>query len=190
MTYITDNYCFAKLASIALFTIIISSSADVSAYEEKQVRTINKRVWSIIKGKVKLDKSAYTESRVRKIIPKVERIEPNPPNGKDRLPAANLKSMSLSREDYFRINDQKEKPNFSTGAKGSPKAFLENHNAVRDFCNNNSVSPFCSYKPTTKYFGLTPKKKASEENSEERNITHKTNESNKFIENLIKQSNN
>ncbi|MGY8697488.1 MAG: hypothetical protein ACKVIP_02320 [bacterium] len=190
MIYITDNYRFAKLASIALLTLIISSSADVSAYEEKQVRTINKRVWSIIKGKVKLDKSAYTVSRVRKIIPKVELIEPTPPNGNDRLPAANLKSMSLSRADYFRINDQKEKPNFSTGAKGSSKAFLENHNAVRDFCNKNSVSPFCNHKPTNKYFGLTPKKQAFKENSEERNISYKNIESNKFIENLIKQSNN
>ena len=68
MTYITDNYCFAKLASIALFTIIISSSADVSAYEEKQVRTINKRVWSIINGKAKLDKSAYTVSQVKEYL--------------------------------------------------------------------------------------------------------------------------
>ena len=172
MTYITDNYRFAKIASIALLTLIISNSADVSAYEEKQVRTINNRVWSIINGKVKLDKSAYTVSRVRKIIPKVELIEPTPPNGNDRLPAANLKSMSLSRADYFRINE----PNFSTGAKGSSKAFLENHNAVRDFCNKYSVSPFCNHRPTNKYFGLTPKKKASEENSEERNISHKNKE--------------
>ena len=190
MTYITANYHFAKLASIAILTSIITSSTDVSAYEEKQVRTINKRVWSIIKGKVKLDKSAYTVSRVRKIIPKVKLIEPTPPNGNDRLNAANLKSMSLSLADYFKINDKKEKINFSTGAKGSSKAFLTNHNAVRDFCNKNSVSPFCNHKPTNKYFGLTPKKRASEENLEERNISHKKNESNEFIETLIKQSNN
>ena len=112
MTYITDNKRFAKLASIALLTLIISSSADVFAYEDKQVRTINKRVWSIINGKVKLDKSAYTVSRVRKIIPKVELIEPTPTNGNDRLPAANLISMSLSRDIYLRINDQKKKTNF------------------------------------------------------------------------------
>ena len=190
MTYITDNYRFVELASIALFSIIIGISANVSAYEEKQVRTINKRVWSIINGKLKLDKSAYTVSRVRKIIPKVKLIKPTPPNGKDRLPATNLKRMSLSRADYFRINDQNEKQNFSTGARGSSKSFLENHNTVRDFCNNNSVSSFCNHKPKNKYFGLTAKKRASKENPEERNILYKNKESNKLIENLLKQSNN
>ena len=57
MSINTDNYRFVQLASLALLTLFISGSADVSAYEEKQVRKVNKRVWSIIKGKVVLDKS-------------------------------------------------------------------------------------------------------------------------------------
>lgn len=65
MSINTDNYRFVQLASLALLTLFISSSADVSAFEEQQVRKVNKRVWSIIKGKVVLDKSAYSVKRVR-----------------------------------------------------------------------------------------------------------------------------
>ena len=57
MSIKTDNYRFVQLASLALLTLFFSSSADVSAYEEQQVRKVNKRVWSIIKGKVVLDLS-------------------------------------------------------------------------------------------------------------------------------------
>jgi hypothetical protein len=41
MSINTDNYRFVQLASLALLALFISSSADVSAYEEKQVRKVN-----------------------------------------------------------------------------------------------------------------------------------------------------
>ena len=193
MSFITDNYRFAKLASIALLTLIISSSTVVSAYEEKQVRTINKRVWSIIKGKVKLDKSAYTVERVRITTPKVELIEPPPPNEKERIPTDKLQSMTLSQIEYKKrkLSKKKERRTYSSSAKGSAKSFLETSQGVGKFCNTNPSSSFCAREAEAKtpYFGNTPKRHVRKTNMGERNIIYKNRESIEFVERLVKQSN-
>ena len=193
MSFITDNYRFAKLASIALLTLIISSSTVVSAYEEKQVRTINKRVWSIIKGKVKLDKSAYTVERVRITTPKVELIEPPPPNEKERIPTDKLQSMTLSQLEYKKrkLAKKKERRTYSSSAKGSAKSFLETSQGVGKFCNTNPSSSFCAREAEAKtpYFGNTPKRHVRKTNMGERNILYKNRESIEFVERLVKQSN-
>jgi len=193
MSFITDNYRFAKLASIALLTLIISSSTVVSAYEEKQVRTINKRVWSIINGKVKLDKSAYTVERVRITTPKVELIEPPPPNEKERIPADKLQSMTLSQLEYKKrkLAKKKERRTYSSSAKGSAKSFLETSQGVGKFCNTNPSSSFCAREAEAKtpYFGNTPKRHVRKTNMGERNIIYKNRESIEFVERLVKQSN-
>ena len=195
MSYITNNYRFQKLASIALLMLIISSSADVSAYEEKQIRTVNKRVWSIIKGKVKLDKSAYTVVRVKTTIPKVELIEPTPPNEKERIPPYKLYNMTLSPLEYKKINliKKKERPAYSTGAKGSSKSFLKNSNEVKRFCNTNTTSSFCAREGEAKapYFGsTTPKKQLRKKNMYGTNINDKNQASIDLVQKLLKQSNN
>jgi len=193
MSFITDNYRFAKLASIALLTLIISSSTVVSAYEEKQVRTINKRVWSIINGKVQLDKSAYTVERVRITTPKVELIEPPPPNEKERIPADKLQSMTLSQLEYKKrkLAKKKERRTYSSSAKGSAKSFLETSQGVGKFCNTNPSSSFCAREAEAKtpYFGNTPKRHVRKTNMGERNIIYKNRESIEFVERLVKQSN-
>jgi len=193
MSFISDNYRFAKLASIALLTLIISSSADVSAYEEKQVRTINKRVWSIIKGKVKLDKSAHTVERVRITTPKVELIEPPPPNEKERIPTDKLQSMTLSQLEYKKrkLAKKKERRTYSSSAKGSAKSFLETSQGVGKFCNTNPSSSFCAREAEAKtpYFGATPKKNVRKINLGDKNIFYKNRESIEFVERLVKQSN-
>ena len=193
MSFITDNYRFAKLASIALLTLIISSSAVVSGNEEKQVRTINKRVWSIINGKVQLDKSAYTVERVRITTPKVELIEPPPPNEKERIPADKLHSMTLSQLEYKKrkLAKKKERRTYSSSAKGSAKSFLETSQGVGKFCNTNPSSSFCAREAEAKtpYFGNTPKRHVRKTNMGERNIIYKNRESIEFVERLVKQSN-
>ena len=193
MSFITDNYRFAKLATIALLTLIISSSAVVSGNEEKQVRTINKRVWSIIKGKVKLDKSAYTVERVRITTPKVELIEPPPPNEKERIPTDKLQSMTLSQLEYKKrkLAKKKERRTYSSSAKGSAKSFLETSQGVGKFCNTNPSSSFCAREAEAKtpYFGNTPKRHVRKTNMGERNIIYKNRESIEFVERLVKQSN-
>jgi hypothetical protein len=195
MSYITDNYRFQKLASISLLMLIISSSADVSAYEEKQIRTVNKRVWSIIKGKVKLDKSAYTVVRVNTTIPKVELIEPTPPNEKERIPPYKLYKMTHSLLDYKKKNliKKKERSAYSTGAKGSYKSFLKNSNEVKRFCNTNTTSSFCTLEGEAKtpYFGsTTPKKQLRKTNMYGKNINDKNQASIELVEKLLKQSKN
>ena len=193
MSFITDNYRFAKLATIALLTLIISSSTVVSAYEEKQVRTINKRVWSIINGKVKLDKSAYTVERVRITTPKVELIEPPPPNEKERIPTDKLQSMTLSQLEYKKrkLAKKKERRTYSSSAKGSAKSFLETSQGVGKFCNTNPSSSFCAREAEAKtpYFGATPKKNVRKINLGDKNIFYKNRESIEFVERLVKQSN-
>ena len=193
MSFITDNYRFAKLATIALLTLIISSSAVVSGNEEKQVRTINKRVWSIINGKVQLDKSAYTVERVRITTPKVELIEPPPPNEKERIPADKLHSMTLSQLEYKKrkLAKKKERRTYSSSAKGSAKSFLETSQGVGKFCNTNPSSSFCAREAEAKtpYFGNTPKRHVRKTNMGERNIIYKNRESIEFVERLVKQSN-
>ena len=193
MSFITDNYRFAKLASIALLTLIISSSAVVSGNEEKQVRTINKRVWSIINGKVQLDKSAYTVERVRITTPKVELIEPPPPNEKERIPTDKLQSMTLSQLEYKKrkLAKKKERRTYSSSAKGSAKSFLETSQGVGKFCNTNPSSSFCAREAEAKtpYFGNTPKRHVRKTNMGERNIIYKNRESIEFVERLVKQSN-
>ena len=193
MSFITDNYRFAKLATIALLTLIISSSAVVSGNEEKQVRTINKRVWSIIKGKVKLDKSAYTVERVRITTPKVELIEPPPPNEKERIPTDKLQSMTLSQLEYKKrkLAKKKERRTYSSSAKGSAKSFLETSQGVGKFCNTNPSSSFCAREAEAKtpYFGATPKKNVRKINLGDKNIFYKNRESIEFVERLVKQSN-
>ena len=59
MSFIIDNLRFAILTYFTLLALVFSNVNSVSAFEENEVRRENKRVWSIIKGKVKLDKSAY-----------------------------------------------------------------------------------------------------------------------------------
>ena len=193
MSFITDNYRFAKLATIALLTLIFSSSAVVSGNEEKQVRTINKRVWSIINGKVQLDKSAYTVERVRITTPKVELIEPPPPNEKERIPADKLHSMTLSQLEYKKrkLAKKKERRTYSSSAKGSAKSFLETSQGVGKFCNTNPSSSFCAREAEAKtpYFGNTPKRHVRKTNMGERNIIYKNRESIEFVERLVKQSN-
>ena len=193
MSFITDNYRFAKLATIALLTLIISSSAVVSGNEEKQVRTINKRVWSIINGKVQLDKSAYTVERVRITTPKVELIEPPPPNEKERIPTDKLQSMTLSQLEYKKrkLAKKKERRTYSSSAKGSAKSFLETSQGVGKFCNTNPSSSFCAREAEAKtpYFGNTPKRHVRKTNMGERNIIYKNRESIEFVERLVKQSN-
>ena len=193
MSYITDNYRFVKLASIPLLTLIISISTDVSAYEEKQVRTVNKRVWYIIKGNVKLDKSDYVVVRIKTTIPKVELIEPAPPNEKERIPPYKLFNMTRSLLDYKKKNliKTKERPSYSTGAKGSSKSFLKNSNEVKKFCNTNTTSSFCTREGEAKtpYFGST-KNQLREKNMYGTNINDKNQASIELVQKLLKQSNN
>ena len=192
MSLITENYLFAKLASIVILTLIFSSVNTVSAFEEKQSRKVNKRVWSIINGKVVLDKSAYTVKRVRIITPKVELIKPPPPDEKERIPAEKLRGMVRSSLDYkIKLNKKKELSKYTSSAKGSAKSIHENNLETSKFCSTATASSFClrEDKPNTPYFGESSKKKSRKIDYSDRNTYNKIQQSIEFVEELVKQSN-
>ena len=192
MSINTDNYRFVQLASLALLALFISGSADVSAYEEKQVRKVNKRVWSIIRGKVVLDKSAYSVKRVRITTPKVELIKPPPPDEKERIPAEKLRGMVPSSLEYKKkINKKKELSIYASSSKGSAKSIHENNLQTSKFCSTATASSFClrEDKPNTPYIGQLPKQKLRKIDYSDRNTYNKIRESIEFVEELVKQSN-
>ena len=192
MSINTDNYRFVQLASLALLTLFISSSADVSAYEEKQVRKVNKRVWSIIRGKVVLDKSAYSVKRVRITTPKVELIKPPPPDEKERIPAEKLRGMVRSSLDYKKkLNEKKELSKYTSSAKGSAKSIHENNSETNKFCSTATASSYClrEAEAHTPYIGELPKQKLRKIDYSDRNTYNKIQQSIEFVEELVKQSN-
>ena len=192
MSINTDNYRFVQLASLALLTLFISSSADVSAYEEKQVRKVNKRVWSIIRGKVVLDKSAYSVKRVRITTPKVELIKPPPPDEKERIPAEKLRGMVRSSLDYKKkINEKKELSKYTSSSKGSAKSIHKNNSETNKFCSTATASSYClrEAKAHTPYIGQLPKQKLRKIDYSDRNTYNKIQQSIEFVEELVKQSN-
>ena len=192
MSINTDNYRFVQLASLALLTLFISSSADVSAYEEKQVRKVNKRVWSIIRGKVVLDKSAYSVKRVRITTPKVELIKPPPPDEKERIPAEKLRGMVRSSLDYKKkLNEKKELSKYTSSAKGSAKSIHKNNSETNKFCSTATASSYClrEAEAHTPYIGELPKQKLRKIDYSDRNTYNKIQQSIEFVEELVKQSN-
>ncbi len=193
MSINTDNYRFVQLASLALLALFISSSADVSAYEEKQVRKVNKRVWSIIRGKVVLDKSAYSVKRFRIITPKVELIKPPPPDEKERIPAEKLRAMVPSILDYRKkkLNKKKELSKYASSTKGSAKSIHENNSETNKFCSTATASSYClrEAEAHTPYIGELPNKKLRKIDYSDRNTYNKIRESIEFVEKLVKQSN-
>lgn len=192
MSINTDNYRFVQLASLALLALFISSSADVSAYEEKQVRKVNKRVWSIIRGKVVLDKSAYSVKRVRITTPKVELIKPPPPDEKERIPAEKLRGMVRSSLDYKKkLNEKKELSKYTSSAKGSAKSIHKNNSETNKFCSTATASSYClrEAEAHTPYIGELPKKKLRKIDYSDRNTYNKIQQSIEFVEELVKQSN-
>ena len=192
MSINTDNYRFVQLASLALLALFISGSADVSAYEEKQVRKVNKRVWSIIRGKVVLDKSAYSVKRVRITTPKVELIKPPPPDEKERIPAEKLRGMVRSSLDYkIKLNKKKELSKYTSSAKGSAKSIHKNNSETNKFCSTATASSYClrEAEAHTPYIGELPKKKLRKIDYSDRNTYNKIQQSIEFVEELVKQSN-
>ena len=192
MSINTDNYRFVQLASLALLALFISSSADVSAYEEKQVRKVNKRVWSIIRGKVVLDKSAYSVKRVRITTPKVELIKPPPPDEKERIPAEKLRGMVRSSLDYkIKLNKKKELSKYASSTKGSAKSIHENNSETNKFCSTATASSYClrEAEAHTPYIGELPNKKLRKIDYSDRNTYNKIQQSIEFVEELVKQSN-
>ena len=189
MSFVYENFRLSRLISLSIFALILSSASDASAYKEEQVRRTNKRVWSIIDGKLKLEKSSYSVEKIRVSTPKPGQLRPHPEIKYERIPALELQKLLLPSDNYEKRNIRKEaRRSFSTNSKGRPESFLENPNAVKKFCNVQVKTTFCIRKSVSrgKYSGNTPKKRPRKIDFSHKN--NKRQESKTFVNQLIRQS--
>ena len=190
MSFVYENFRFSRLISLAIIALILSSAPDVSAYKEEQVRRTNKRVWSIIDGKLKLEKSSFSVERNRVSTPKPEQLRPSPEIKYERIPALKLQKLLLPSVNYEKRKyiGKESRRSYSTNSKGRPESFLENPNAVKKFCEIQVTTKFCIRKSVSrcKYSGNTPKKRPRKLDISHTN--NKKQESKTFVKQLIRQS--
>ena len=189
MSFVYENFRLSRLISLAIFALILSSAPDASAYKEEQVRRTNKRVWSIIDGKVEFLKSSYSLEKVRVSTPKPEQFQPTPQTKYERITSRQLQNMEFIPINYKNRFIRKEgRKSFATNSKGRPESFNENPNAVKKFCNIQVNTSFCIRKSVSrgKYSGNTPKKHPRKKVFSHNN--NKRQESKSFVQQLIHQS--
>ena len=190
MSFVYENFRLSRLISLAIFALILSSAPDASAYKEEQVRRTNKRVWSIIDGKLKLEKSSYSVEKIRVSTPKPEQLRPSPEIKYERIPALKLQKLLLPSDNYEKRKyiEKESRRSFSTNSKGRPESFLENPNAVKKFCSIQVTTKFCirNSESRGKYSGNTPKKHPRKKVFNHNN--NKRQQSKTFVKQLIRQS--
>ncbi len=189
MPFVYKNFRFSRLISLAIFALILSSAPDASAYKEEQVRTTNKRVWSIIDGKVEFLKSSYSFEKVRVSTPKPEQLQPPPQTKYERITSRQLQNMQFIPNNLKKEFIRKEgRKSFATSSKGRPESFNENPNAVKKFCDIQVNTTFCIRNSVSrgKYSGNTPKKRPRKKDISHQN--NKRKESKTFVKQLIRQS--
>ena len=190
MSFVYENFRLSRLISLAIFALILSCAPDASAYKEEQVRRTNKRVWSIIDGKLKLEKSSYSVERIRASTPKSEQLRPPPEIKYERIPALKLQKLLLPSDNYEKRKyiGKEARRTFSTNSKGRPESFNENPNAVKKFCSIQVTTSFCirNSESRGKYSGNTPKKHPRKKVLSHNN--NKRQESKTFVKQLIRQS--
>ena len=191
MSFVYENFSFSRLISLVIFTFILSSATDASAYKEEQGRTTNKRLWSIIDGKVEYLKSSYSFENVRVSTPKPQQFQPKSQTKYDRITSKQLQNIKFTPINYKKRFFRKEsrKP-FATNSKGRYESFNENPNALKKFCNDQAKTTFCIRKSASrvKYSGNTPKKHPRKKDFSDKYNFMKKKESKTFVKQLIRQS--
>ena len=189
MSFVYENFRLSRLISLSIFALILSCASDASAYKEEQVRRTNKRVWSIIDGKVEFLKSSYSLEKIRVSTPKPEQLQPPPQTKYERITSRQLQNMHFIPNNLKKEFIRKEgRKSFATNSKGRPESFNEDPNAVKKFCDIQVNTTFCIRNSVSrgKYSGNTPKKRPRK-----KDISHKNNkrhESKTFVKQLIRQS--
>ena len=191
MSFVYENFRLSRLISLAIFTLILSSAPDASAYKEDQGRTTNNRLWSIIDGKVEYLKPSYSFEKVRVSTPKPEQFQPTPQTKYERITSRQLKNIQFIPINYKKrfIRKEGRKP-FATNSKGRYESFHEETNALKKFCNVQAKTSFCIRKGVSrfKYYGNTPKRRPSKKNFGHTKSFKKIQESKTFVKQLIRQS--
>ena len=188
MSFVYENFRLSRLISLSIFALILSSASDASAYKEEQVRRTNKRVWSIIDGKVEFLKSSYSLEKIRVSTPKPEQLQP-PRKKYERITSRQLQNMHFIPNNLKKEFIRKEgRKSFATNSKGRSESFHEDPNAVKKFCDIQLKTTFCIRKSVSrgKYSGNTPKKRPRKKDISHQN--NKRQESKTFVKQLIRQS--
>ena len=191
MSFVYENFRLSRLISLAIFALILSSAPDASAYKEEQVRRTNKRVWSIIDGKVEFLKSSYSLEKVRVSTPKPEQFQPTPQTKYERITSRQLQNIQFIpinlKKGFIRKEGRKS---FATNSKGRSESFHEDPNAVKKFCNVQVKTTFCIRNSVSrfKYYGNTPKKRPRKKDFSHVDSFKKIQESKTFVKQLIRQS--
>ncbi len=191
MSFVYENFRLSRLISLSIFALILSSAPDASAYKEEQVRRANKRVWSIIDGKVEFLKSSYSVEKIRVSTPKPEQLQPPPQTKYERITSRQLQNMHFIPNNLKKEFIRKEgRKSFATNSKGRPESFNEDPNAVKKFCDIQVNTTFCIRNSVSrgKYSGNTPKKHPRKKNFSHKNNFKKKQESKAFVKQLIRQS--
>jgi len=189
MSFVYENFRLSRLISLAIFALILSSAPDASAYKEEQVRSTNKRVWSIIDGKVEFLKSSYSLEKIRVSTPKPEQLQPPPQTKYERITSRQLQNMHFIPNNLKKEFIRKEgRKSFATNSKGRSESLHEDPNAVKKFCNVQVKTTFCirNSESNKKYVGNTPKKHPRKKVFSHNN--NKRQESKTFVKQLIRQS--
>ena len=191
MSFVYENFRLSRMISLAIFALILSSAPDASAYKEEQVRRTNKRVWSIIDGKVEYLKSSYSFEKVRVSTPKPEQFQPTPQTKYERITSRQLQNIQFIPINYKKRFIRKEgRKSFATNSKGRPESFNEDPNAVKKFCDIQVNTTFCIRNSVSrgKYSGNTPKKHPRKKDFSDKYNFKKKQESKTFVKQLIRQS--
>ena len=189
MSSVNNNYRFFSLASLVILVLFLSTPTDVFAYKEEQVRTTNNRLWSIIEGKLKFEKSSYSVEKIRVSTPKPEQFQPTPQTKYERITSRQLQNIQFIPINYKKRFIRKEgRKSFATNSKGRPESFNEDPNAVKKFCDIQVNTTFCIRKSVSrgKYSGNTPKKRPRKKVFSHKN--NKRQESKTFVKQLVRQS--
>jgi len=191
MSSVNNNYRFFSLASLGILVLFLSTPTDVFAYKEEQVRTTNNRLWSIIEGKVKFEKSSYSVEKVRVSTPKPEQFQPTPQTKYERITSRQLQNIQFIPINYKKRFIRKEgRKSFATNSKGRSESFHEDPNAVKKFCNVQVKTTFCIRNGVSrfKYYGNTPKRRPRKKDFSHAKSFKKIQESKTFVKQLIRQS--
>ena len=96
-----NNYRYFRLISLSILVLFLSTPKDIFAYKEKQARTTNNRLWSIIEGKVEFIKSSYSLEKVRVSTPKPEQFQSTSQTKYERITSRQLQKNQLIPINYI-----------------------------------------------------------------------------------------
>ena len=176
------------------FTIIFFSTSIVLSYEENFVRNVNERIQSIASGKLKFNKTSYDVEKIRYSTPNTDLIVPQTSSKfYETISPKTIVKLRFSPIYYSQKKFGKQiiRGTYASNSKGRYRSFNADTNGIKRFCNTNATTHFCirEGETTIRYMGNTPRRHARELDISDKNIFHKRNQSKKFAQQLLKQSN-